>query len=372
MPMNRHSWYDSIPRSDAQTRFWEHFSADKLKANEIEYGDAILAKIPKIEGLISRRKKQNGNLVTTYVELILSRSYDKDKKQSRNKRVIIGIDVSHVYPGMMMINDRYHDYFDRDGNLTYTPEPPEAETGTQNEQAPDHQTGPRPQPPDNRTDDTLQDLARTNTAIALQFQTETTETEQIQPTNQTQLQSTATNNSQPQPNTTNQPYDEQPIHEILNHFRDTLLAQSPAQQQTAEGDKHLDPEKNEALDPEEDEEFMTSVREQQHRNDRLDYLNSLLIHYSTVFDEQAKRKPDKPVTLYQVRRVNALLSEIKDKLSGYENEAELLLAEESSPDSDTPPMTNLDMSILLGSYSCTLTAYHLHRLWFKSQPVNPE
>jgi hypothetical protein len=104
----------------------------------------------------------------------------------------------------------------------------------------------------------------------------------------------------------------------------------------------------------------------------MDYLNSLLIHYSTVFDEQAKRKPDKPVTLYQVRRVNALLSEISEKLSNYENQAELLLAEEPVPGSDTPPMTNLDMSILLGSYYCTLTSYRMGQLWFKSQPVNPE
>lgn len=384
MPMNRHSWYDSIPRSDAQTRFWEHFSADRLKANEIECGDATLAKIPKIEGLISRRKKQNGTFVTTYVELILSRTYDKDKKQSRNKRVIIGIDVSHVYPGMMMINDKYHDYFDRDGNLTYTPE---AETQTinnpnttlnpNNNKTQNNTNQQNNNQPDNQTpiDPTLQDLAQTNTAIARQFLPETEDAEQTEGNSPNQPQPTTANNVQPQPDRVNNPFAGMAVHEILNSF-----AQSQTRQETTEGDKQLNsednetlgPEKNEALDPEEDEEFMTSVREQQHRNDRLDYLNSLLIHYSTVFDEQAKRKPDKPVTLYQVRRVNALLSEIKDKLSGYENEAELLLAEEPSPDSDTPPMTNLDMSILLGSYSCTLTAYRLHRLWFKSQPVNPE
>lgn len=371
MPMNRHSWYDSIPRSDAQTRFWEHFSADRLKANEIECGDAILAKIPKMEGLISRRKKQNGNLVTTYVELILSRTYDKDKKQSRNKRVIIGIDVSHVYPGMMMINDKYHDYFDRDGNLTYTPGQPKEETDTTQTQNHNPNNNPKNNPNKNQPqpDNTLQDLVQTNTAIALQFQAETTDTEQPQPTNQTQSQS--------QLNPTSPPFDEPAIHELLNTFKDTLLAQSLTQQQTAEGDKHLDHEKDKAtdseeetIDLEEDEEYMAAMRETQHRKDRLDYLNSLLIHYSTVFDEQAKRKPDKPVTLYQVRRVNALLSEIREKLSNYENQAELLLAEEPVPNSDTPPMTNLDMSILLGSYYCTLQAYRLHQLWFKSQPIS--
>lgn len=361
MPINKQSWHDGIPRSDERIRFWENFSADKLKANEIECGDAVLAKIPKIDGMISRRKKQSGNMVTTYIELILSRTYDKDKKQSRNKRVIIGTDISHIYPGMMMINDKYHDYFDRDGNLIHNPEQPESETNTtQTNPQTRTQNNNQPQP-----DSILQDLAQTNTAVALQFQAETTEPEKPQITNQTQTQPTAANT----------PFDEPDIHQLLNKFKDTLLIQSQAPRQTAEGDKHLEPKQGtpeseeENLTPEEDEAFMAAMRESQHRKDRLDYLNSLLIHYSGIIDEQAKRKPDNPLTLYQIRRINALLSEIKDMLSSYENQEYLLLAEEPDPDSDTPPMTSLDMSILLGSYYCTLTAYRLGRLWTTGQPL---
>ena len=348
MPINRHTWFDSIPRSDAKTRFWEHFNADKLKGNEIECGDAILAKIPQIEGLISRRKKRNGNIVTTYVELILSRTYDKDKKQSRNKRVIIGIDVSHIYRGMMVINDKYHDYFDKQGNLTWHPEKPEAEDNTA-------------QP---RTENALQELVQTNTAVARQFQAETADAEQPQPDTSNSAQAPS-----PDPDT---PFDEQAIHELLNRFKDTVLIQSETQNQTTEGDINLVPKEDEGLEPEEedDEAIISAMQETQHRRDRLDYLNSLLDHYSTVFDEQAKRKPDNPVTLYQIRRVNALLSEIKEMLSNYENQEYLLLAEEPSPDSDTPPMTSLDMSILLGSYCCTLTAYRLGRLWTTGRPVS--
>ena len=64
------------------------------------------------------------------------------------------------------------------------------------------------------------------------------------------------------------------------------------------------------------------------------------------------------------------MKEIKEMLSNSENQEYLLLAEEPSPDSDTPPMTSLDMSILLGSYCCTLTAYRLGRLWTTGRPVS--
>ena len=59
--------------------------------------------------------------VTRYVELITERRYDKEKKQSRNKRVCIGIDISHIYPGMMIINEKYHDYFNKNGDLIFSP-----------------------------------------------------------------------------------------------------------------------------------------------------------------------------------------------------------------------------------------------------------
>ena len=115
MPNNRRpTWYDGIPENKNK---WDHFSAARLEANEIRNGDQTLAKIPKIPGMISRRTKKDGDYATTYIELILSHTYDKDKKQSRNKRVIIGTDISHIFPGMMVINDKYHDYFDTKGNL---------------------------------------------------------------------------------------------------------------------------------------------------------------------------------------------------------------------------------------------------------------
>ena len=96
MPINRKNvpnWYNAIPENNPNA-FWEHFDPDKLKTNEIECGDAVLAKIPNLPGRISRRNKQNGDYTTRYIELILEHSYDKGKKQSRNKRVIIGTDIS--------------------------------------------------------------------------------------------------------------------------------------------------------------------------------------------------------------------------------------------------------------------------------------
>jgi len=48
---------------------------------------------------------------------VLDRHYDKEKKQSRNTRVVIGTDISHIYPDMMLTGKRYHEFFDTAGNL---------------------------------------------------------------------------------------------------------------------------------------------------------------------------------------------------------------------------------------------------------------
>ena len=119
---DRNSWYNSIPTAEDPSKKWEHFSADKLQGNEIRCGSEILAKIPEMTGLISYKNRENQyGGVTRYVELITERRYDPEKKQCRNKRVCIGIDISHIYRGMMVINDKYHQYFNKNGELIFTP-----------------------------------------------------------------------------------------------------------------------------------------------------------------------------------------------------------------------------------------------------------
>ena len=123
------NWYDSIPIQQNYGNQWEHFSADKLQGNEIKCGDVILAKIPNLPGLIGRKtRKDEYGKVTKYVELITERWYDKEKQQTRNRRVCIGIDVDHIFRGMMVINEKYHKYFNRAGELMIEPKIEKKET----------------------------------------------------------------------------------------------------------------------------------------------------------------------------------------------------------------------------------------------------
>ena len=94
------------------------FSADELSGNEVQWEGETLAKIPELPGLISRKKRKDDyGHETGYIELITERRYDREKRQSRNKRVCIGTDFSHIFPGMMLVNKRYHEFFDSAGNL---------------------------------------------------------------------------------------------------------------------------------------------------------------------------------------------------------------------------------------------------------------
>ena len=118
---DRSNWYNSIPIQENPGDRFEGLCADRLKGNEIRCGCVTLAKIPKQKGLISYKTRTNEyGGATRYVELITERRYDRVKKQSRNRRVCIGIDVSHIHPGMMIINEKYHDYFSKDGEMLFT------------------------------------------------------------------------------------------------------------------------------------------------------------------------------------------------------------------------------------------------------------
>ena len=76
--------------------------------NEVKMGDAFVVRIPKIEGKISLRKGEYAD----YVEYKVEGWYDPEKKQNRNRKVIIG-QVIYPIPGSMLPNENYYKYFDR-------------------------------------------------------------------------------------------------------------------------------------------------------------------------------------------------------------------------------------------------------------------
>ena len=83
--------------------------------NEVKFGDAILVRIPKIEGRIYTRQ-EGPHLI--YVMYIYETRWDREKKQTRNRKVMIGQAIESI-PGAMLPNENYYRFFDRrTGNLT--------------------------------------------------------------------------------------------------------------------------------------------------------------------------------------------------------------------------------------------------------------
>ena len=112
----------------------EVFDPDKLKSNTMYVNDRKYVKIPNMPGRLGRRK--SSDWAFPYIDLILERWYDPEKKQMRNKRVTIGKDFSRYYRGMMEPNDRYYDFFDWEGKWIY--QAPEEESTYEEEPEENH------------------------------------------------------------------------------------------------------------------------------------------------------------------------------------------------------------------------------------------
>ncbi len=310
MPINDkrdpNSWYNMLPvRDSAGGTMQKNFSASQLKANEIRWGNETLAKIPQMKGRISRKnvKSGDGDRVTRYVELILEKGYDREKRQSRNKRVTIGIDISHIFDGMMIINKNYHKYFDYEGNLVYPLDP-------------DYIPEKRPKPDMPYTEEDNQQ------AIA-------------EPARESDPK------SDPDPE-----------------------QQQEAEDTTEQAESVMTTDTNHP-DDRNDEEIQAELNRKQHEKDHLDFLRSMLNRYQNTIQDQARKRPDKKLTAYQVRKINKVLKELKAFFDDTDISDYLELAEEPSDDNPDAGMTYTDMEILLHAYTNTLTEYTMGKLWLK-------
>ncbi len=106
----RMSWY--IPGLDRDATIELDpvtFTPDMLPQGRIEQGQQPpLIRIPQIPRGLSTRKDGT-------IELILESRYDKETRQNRNKKVVIGHDASLLLHGLMIPNDTFFDYFKNDG-----------------------------------------------------------------------------------------------------------------------------------------------------------------------------------------------------------------------------------------------------------------
>ncbi len=315
------NWYNSIPTEQRKRQYNPltdpKFDPDKMKTNEMKVGDGIVARIPKIEGRIFRRKSENPNQMG-YVEFLVDRYWDTEKKQARNKKVIIGTDISDMARGLMIINDNYHEYFDRDGNLIKDP------------------------------------LRERKEREAKEKAEEARRTEEDKKRKEAEASKTVSKNEG----------DERTVDEI----RETLLMKEKELDEklriAREGLQYVR-KQQEQLDA------MIEARKielEDKEKDHLHLLDNILESYVGSIKEQAKRRPNAYMRITEIRTINEILRELKDLFSNSNASGYLHLAEEPREDDleHFPGTTYSEMDILLTAYRWAISAEENHHLYYET------
>ena len=310
------------------------FDPDKLTKNELHQDDGkVFARIPRIPGRIFRRKKTGKD--EYYIELIIERVYDREARQSRNKKVIIGDDVSWLLRGMMCVNDNYYEYFDHDGSLKHPlPGLEQAPAAAQPEKQPGTGNGSpltaQDEQPRQSSGGTTAPAARDDTPKGA---------DRVDPRNNLK-----------------------PETERLQEQRQQL--ETERLRLEAER-RELEKEREELARQRRQLKIQIEGRD----DDHIRLLDSMLTYYIEAIDAQTKRRADKPMRLREIRTINDMLSEIRTIFAGTETEDYLQLAAEPDPDSTDPDTvigtTYGEMCLILIAYSCTIHSYRMGNLWYK-------
>lgn len=352
---DRNNWYNSIRVEGKSKRYNPfsdpHFDVDKLKENEIiQPNGAVLAKIPKIENRIYRRSPSDRS--ETYIELLIDYEKDPETGKSVAKKTIIGTDLAGLLDGMMLVNERYHEYFDRKGNLIKDPlrERREREAKEKAEAAEaDIQTTKQTQTPKTYT----QTANGTTNQTATNINTNTTDI------------SSQTTPTIPQ----------NPEERTVDEIKASLLEKEKLLDRQREAFRLKQQEAERLLQKvrEQQEELETLIEERKYETREkeaahLSLLDNILESYRDTVREQAKRKPDTLMRLTQIRTINEILQELRNWFAGTEAEDYLHLAEEPIEDDlkHHPGTTYGEMAILLSAYAHTITACRCGRLYWKN------
>lgn len=91
--------------------------------------------------------------------------------------------------------------------------------------------------------------------------------------------------------------------------------------------------------------------------DHITFLRDILDDHKTIVEAQAKRRPDKPMSVRQIRTINEPLQELRDLFKGSEAEDLLHLADEHEADNPDSCTTYGEMTLLLNAYSSMLNSF---------------
>lgn len=104
-----------------------HFRVEKLEKNEISVRGKTYAKLPKMPGRVFMRDsvpegvRLTQELAADDIAFLADRRVDEETGEMFDEVVVIGKDISFFLDGMMLINEHYHEYFDRNGKLVVDP-----------------------------------------------------------------------------------------------------------------------------------------------------------------------------------------------------------------------------------------------------------
>ena len=356
---DRNNWYNSIRVDSGRpvnqyTKYLEHpetFDVEKLQVNEFDMGNGqVVAKIPKIPGRITRFRK-NENSSEYFIQLITGQTYDREKKQGRNEKVTIGTDISWHLPGMMLINEKYHEYFDKEGKLFNDPmimreKKPKKKTQEQTDKPGSDSSGETESKSDTgnmaEQDNRSDRAARDTTA---QFSPQT-----------------------PEPK---KPTEEQMLEELKQ--KKAILDQKISEQERLNEDlRKVSEEYQKAKEELDSIRMVRIVQLQTAEMDRISFLSDILEGQRDIVVRQAGKNPYVPMSLIQIRMINEILAELKRIFSGVEGEEYLKLAEEPRMDPDDekkeiPGATYGEMSFILQAYNSMIHACNMKRLRYRDE-----
>ncbi len=342
---DRNNWHNSIPVYDplkGNPLADSNFSIEKMEGNELNFGGkSIIAKIPEIKGRIFRDNKSGNG---TSIVLLTDRYPDLDNPgRIRHDRVVIGTELFGRFAGLMAANDRYHEYFDTEGNLVYDPLQRRKEREAREAEKKAKREAQR----------------ETQNPKAAAEQEKNQKTERTEP---------KTDNAEKE--------------RTVDEIRESLLKKEKILKQQLQELTQKQQEADERLQQLEEakEELDSLIEERQYEIQERDaahlaLLDNILDSYFTTVKEQAKRRPDTLMRLTQIRTINEILKELREWFAGTEAEDYFHLAEEPWEDDleHHPGTTYGEMAILLSAYTHTIYACRHRKLYWKNgTPVTLE
>ena len=325
----------------------KHFNPDKLDTNEIKSGDATLAKIPAIADRVFVQEREGG--ADPSVMFVADRYPDGETGEIHDDMVEIGTDISRLLKGMMMINERYHEYFDRNGRIVNDPlarrrekeaaEKAERERKKAAEKQKTVKTERKPEKCDSEDGTSVTCDSESGTSVTRG------EERTVDEIKAALLEK------------------EKELEQKIQEYNDKVL--------------ELDERIRQAQMVKEELEKVRDVRKYQVNEEKKGYfemLDGILHDYQTSVNAIARKKPNLLMSATQIQTINEALGEIKYIFHLTTAGDFLHLAAEPREDDleHFPGTTYGEMSLILASYERAFEAYRLGKLYYKQEAEEKE